>query len=327
VVEYEDSSDYARVQRAIEFIADRFRDQPTLADVATHLGLSRYHVQRLFKRWAGVSPKRFLQYVTLEHAKRLLRDSDTVLSASYGAGLSGPGRLHDLFVTVEGVTPGQFRRGGAGVELRWGVHDTPFGAAFFAVTDRGLTSLGFLPPEGHGPLVDGLAGTWPSADVREDPDATAAVARQVFFPANDSGSRSGASPALRPDPGGGPTRLQLHVRGTNFQVRVWEALLRIPVGSAATYSDLAEAVGRPRAARAVGNAVGRNPVAVIIPCHRVLRRNGRFGGYRWGRARKRALLGWESARVDEGVPDLETARHDAHDRRDENGHRDGGGGG
>lgn len=286
--------DYLRVQKAIRFISEGFRDQPTLDDVATHVGLSPYHLQRLFTRWAGVSPKRFLQYVTLEHAKRLLRESSTVLEASWDTGLSGPGRLHDLTVALEGVTPGEHRTGGQGLRIGWGVHPTPFGPALLAVTERGLTALSFLPPEGPGPLVEELGRLWHGAVVEEAAHRTAPVAKGIFGPTEVASSPTG-SPVLQPPTDGSPSTLRLHVRGTNFQIRVWEALLRVPPGRAVTYSDLAEAVGRPGAARAVGHAMGKNPIALVIPCHRVLRRNGVLGGYRWGAARKRALLGWESA--------------------------------
>lgn len=302
--------DYLRVQKAIRFISESFRDQPTLDDVAGHVGISPYHLQRLFTRWAGVSPKRFLQYVTLEHAKRLLRESSTVLEASWDTGLSGPGRLHDLTVTLEGVTPGEHRTGGDGVRIGWGVHPTPFGPALLAVTERGLTSLSFVPPEGPDPLVERLARVWPGAVMEESPQRTEPVAVSIFGP-TEVASSPDASPVLQPERDGSPMTLRLHVRGTNFQIRVWEALLRVPPGRAVTYADLAEAVGRPGAARAVGNATGRNPVALVIPCHRVLRKNGVLGGYRWGVARKRALLGWESALLSDGEDATAGSDHDA----------------
>lgn len=283
------------MEEAIRFLAARRLAQPTLDEVADHLGLSPHYVQRLFKRWAGVSPKRFLQYVTLEHAKELLRGSETVLDASYGAGLSGPGRLHDLSVTLEGVTPGEHRSGGEGLTLFWGIHPTPFGPAFLAATGRGLTSLEFLSAEGSDPLVEALAASWPGAEILEAPGKTAPVARRIFGE-REVASSPVDSPLIEPAGDGETPLLRLQVRGTNFQVRVWEALLRIPPGSAVSYADLAEAVGSRDAARAVGNAVGRNPIAVIIPCHRVIRRDGGIGGYRWGDDRKRALLGWEAAR-------------------------------
>ena len=296
---YEESEDYRRVKQAIRFIAEHRLEQPGLDEVADHLGLSPYHVQRLFTRWAGVSPKRFLQYVTLEHAKELLRGSDTVLDASYGAGLSGAGRPHDLCVTLEGVTPGEIRNGGQGVEISWGIHSSPFGPAFLAATDRGLTTLSFVPSEGPEPLLEELEDGWPEAEIVRAPGRTAPVARQIFGTPGGRSTSQGESPSplLRPSADGGPPALRLQVQGTNFQVRVWEALLRVPAGRAVSYSDLAAAVGSPEAARAVGGAVSRNPVAVIIPCHRVLRRDGSFGGYAYGETCKRALLAWEEARL------------------------------
>lgn len=285
--------DYRRVARAIRFLEEHARAQPTLREVADHLGLSEFHTQRLFTRWAGVSPKRFLQFLTLDRAKELLRSSESVLAASHRSGLSGSGRLHDLFVTLEGVTPGEFKAGGDGVRIRWGVHETPFGEAVMAATDRGLCALRFLAGEGGeggdaAEVLETLRGEWPEAHLEEAPSTLAPAARLLFGDGPDD-----PGGFLLDDDGSGPSRLRLHVRGTNFQIRVWEALLRIPPGAAVTYGDLARTVGKPEAARAVGAAVGRNPVAFLIPCHRVLRSTGRFGGYRWGAVRKKAILAWE----------------------------------
>lgn len=289
--------DYRRIAKAIRYLEAHARAQPTLAEVADHLGMSEFHTQRLFTRWAGVSPKRFLQFITLDRAKDLLRASESVLAASHGSGLSSPGRLHDLFVTLEGVTPGEFKSGGRGIRIRWGVHETPFGDALLAATERGLCALRFLAEEGEGPgraeALETLRSEWPDARLEESPSALAPAARALF--GGDAAGETGGF--LLDDDGSGPTRLRLHVRGTNFQIRVWEALLRIPPGAAVTYGDLARAVGRPEAARAVGGAVGRNPVAFLIPCHRVLRSTGHFGGYRWGAVRKRAILAWEIGRA------------------------------
>lgn len=288
------SRDYQRVARAIRFIDENALDQPTLGQVADHLGLSESHAQRLFTRWAGVSPKRLLQFLTLERAKELLDRSETVLTASWAAGLSGPGRLHDLFVTLEGLTPGEHREGGRGVRIRWGVHPTPFGDALLAATERGLSSLSFLD-EGPDPALEELASRWPRATLVEERDALGALAARLF---DGSGAEEGGGSdgLVLEDEAGGRSRLRLHLSGTNFQIRVWEALLRIPPGHAATYGDVARALGNPGAARAVGSAVGANPVAFVIPCHRVLRSTGHFGDYRWGAARKRAILAWEGAR-------------------------------
>ena len=283
-----DAGPYARIQSAIAFLCDRRADQPSLAEVAAHVGQSPFHFQRLFHRWAGVSPKRFVQFLTLEHAKESLRASATVLDAAYAAGLSGPSRLHDLFVALEAATPGEYRAGGAGLSIRWGVGDSPFGRCFLAVTARGITMLGFLSPPGAdgeatslGDAQRALRDTWPQADIQRD-DATAAPwLRRVF----NHRSRAGDG-----------DRLSLFVRGTPFQLTVWRALLAIPPGRLTTYGDLARAVGRPGAARAVGNAVGANPISWLIPCHRVIRGLGTFGHYRWGRPRKVSMLAWEAAR-------------------------------
>jgi AraC family transcriptional regulator, regulatory protein of adaptative response / methylated-DNA-[protein]-cysteine methyltransferase len=271
-------SDYERVERAIQFIDTRYGDQPSLAEVAAHVGLSPHHFQRVFRRWAGVSPKRFLQLVTAEHARRLLRSSGSTLEVAWTLGLSGSSRLHDLLVTIDAVTPGEAATGGSGLTIRYGVHPSPFGACFVAVTERGVCALHFLDGDPGSPLA-ALARDWPAAALREDAAGTAGILRDVFA------ARLGE-----------PRPLSVLIRGTNFQVQVWEALLRVPPGAATSYGHLAQAVGMPRAARAVGTAVGRNPIAYLIPCHRVLRRSGAFGGYRWGVERKRAMLAWEAAR-------------------------------
>jgi AraC family transcriptional regulator of adaptative response/methylated-DNA-[protein]-cysteine methyltransferase len=270
------SQDYRRVERAIEFLDARWQEQPPLAEVAAHLGLSPFHFQRLFHRWAGVSPKRFVQWLTLEHAKPRLR-AGGVLAASLDAGLSGPSRLHDLFVRLEAVTPGEYRAAGRGLTLRWGMHDSPFGPAYLAVTERGLCALGF---GGESEARTEIAHDWPAATLARDQAATAPWAARAFN-------------------GGMGEGLALFVRGTAFQLQVWRALLAVPAGELTSYQAIAARIGRPGAARAVGNAVGANPVAWLIPCHRVIRGLGTFGGYRWGRARKRVMLGWEAARAGE----------------------------
>lgn len=269
--------DYRRVEAAIAFLDRELPQQPELAEVAAAVGLSPFHFQRLFRRWAGVSPKRFLQLLTVEHAKALLEEDASVLDAALDSGLSGPGRLHDHFVTLEAVTPGEFKRRGEGLEIAWGVHPSPFGPVFVAATGRGLCQAAFLGFDGDPSEEEArLARSWSAATLRRDDDATGSWAARLF----DHGT--GRTPLL--------------VQGTNFQVQVWRALLRIPEGRVASYGQIARVVGRPRAARAVGAAVGANPVAVMIPCHRVIRGLGAAGGYRWGEHRKRALLGWEAAR-------------------------------
>jgi AraC family transcriptional regulator of adaptative response/methylated-DNA-[protein]-cysteine methyltransferase len=270
--------DYERIEAAIRFLQEHRLEQPTLAEVAEHVGLSPQHAQRVFKRWAGVSPKRFVQHLTLEHAKRLLAESQSVLETTFAVGLSGPGRLHDLAVALEAATPGELKSGGEGVQIAWGVHSSPFGPCQLAVTDRGICWLAFLPDRAQDALEQ-LQATWPRAALREEPRRTGSVAAELF-----------ASP-LRGDAAG---TLRLLVRGTNFQVQVWRALLRIPPGAVASYSQLAGLLGRPRATRAVASAVAANPISLLIPCHRVLRTTGHLGGYRWGLDRKRALLAWES---------------------------------
>jgi AraC family transcriptional regulator of adaptative response/methylated-DNA-[protein]-cysteine methyltransferase len=277
---------YPIIEQALLFLGANARAHPSLAEVAASVGMSEFHFQRLFTRWAGVSPKRFLQFQTLEHAKRLLREQRSLLDVTYEAGLSSPGRLHDLFVSVDAVTPGEFKRGGLGLTIDYGMHDTPFGDCLIAVTDRGVCALGFLGAESD--AVDDLRDRWPNATLRESPAATEPYAAAIF---GDEDARAGAPP------------LRLHVRGTNFQLKVWEALLRIPAGRVSTYEEIAEAIGSPTATRAVGAAVGANPVAYLIPCHRVIRKTGAFGEYRWGAARKRAMLGWEAARTAEVAAD------------------------
>lgn len=272
------SRDYARVERAIRYIERHAGAQPALSEVAAAVGLSPFHFQRLFTRWAGVSPKRFLELLTVDHARRLLQDSASVLDAALAVGLSGPGRLHHHFVTLEAASPGEVKARGAGLTIRWGVHPSPFGDALLALTPRGICRLVFLGAGGTAAARDELAAAWPAATLRRD----------------DAGTAAAAAAAL---PAAGPAPLALWVRGTNFQVAVWRALLRIPEGAVTSYGELAAAVGRPGAARAAGQAVGANPVAYLIPCHRVIRGAGAPGGYRWGPERKRALLAWEAARA------------------------------
>jgi AraC family transcriptional regulator of adaptative response/methylated-DNA-[protein]-cysteine methyltransferase len=264
------------IARAIEAIAARAPEQVPLETLADAAGMSPAHFQRVFSRWAGVSPKRFGQYLALDHAKRLLAERRTVLDAAWGAGLSGPGRLHDLFVTWEAMSPGEYARGGAGLAIAWGDVPTPFGPAIAMATARGLCGLGFTGATGREGAIADLMGRWPSAAYREDPEAVAPLVEAAF---------AGRRPPL-------------HLIGGPFQLKVWEALLQISAGSVTTYADLAAAVGHPRAARAVGTAVGRNPVSWLVPCHRVLRGGGALGGYHWGLGVKRALLAWESAQAD-----------------------------
>ena len=272
------ASDYQRVESAIRYLEEHAGRQPDLAELAAYVGLSPTHFQRLFKRWAGVSPKRFLQFVTLEHAKELLRDSTSILDTSYEVGLSGPGRLHDLFVNTEAVTPGQYKAFGDGIEVRWGIHQSPFGDCLLAQTERGVCHLSFSDGDASANL-ERLRHDWRRSRVVEDEIGTRETLRHVF----------GRTPPETP--------LPLLLKGTNFQIKVWNALLRIPEGALLSYSDLAEHVCTPRATRAVASAIGANPVSYLIPCHRVLRKTGALGGYAWGPTRKRVMLGWEAART------------------------------
>ena len=252
-----------------------------LDDVAREAGLSPHHFQRLFRRWAGISPKRFSQYLTLDYAKAQLEASASILDAAYDAGLSGPSRLHDLFVTYEAMSPGAFKAGGAGVDIAYGVHPSPFGPCFVGRTERGICALGFADGDGgNGDAVRAeFQRRWPAARFDEDRNATAAVVARLFD----------GQPAAGEEP------LRLAVWGTNFQLKVWEALLRIPSGRITSYRALSRALGVPRGARAVGGAVAANPISYLIPCHRVIRRTGRISNYEWGPARKRVMLGWEAA--------------------------------
>lgn len=271
------SEDYARIAQAIQYIDDNSLSQPDLNELAALVGLSEYHFQRLFSRWAGISPKRFLQFLTRENAKTLLSHSGSLLEATYASGLSSPGRLHDLFVQTEAVTPGEYKSLGAGVDIFYGFHPTPFGECLLALTRRGICFLAFVDTSREAALAE-LQSTWRNACLTEAPARSAPVVDRIFSAAN--------LPAL-----------PLHLHGTNFQVKVWEALLRLDPGQVTTYQALAEQVGSAGAARAVGNAVACNPVAYLIPCHRVLQKTGHFGNYRYGTTRKKAMLGREMARV------------------------------
>ena len=275
------NSDYDRIERAILFLEQNWRRQPSLDEVARSVHLSEFHFQRLFRRWAGISPKRFLQFLTVEHAKRRLDESRPLLETAYDAGLSGPGRLHDLFVTLEAVTPGEYKARGAGLTVSYGFHETPFGTALLAATPRGLCHLSFATEEDGDGLGD-LRERWSAATLVEDPRATEDFARRIFSPDERRGDEA---------------PIPLFVQGTNFQVRVWQALLAMPLGTVTTYEALAARVGRPDATRAVAGAVASNRVGFLIPCHRVIRKLGVVTGYRWGSARKRAMLGWEAARA------------------------------
>jgi AraC family transcriptional regulator of adaptative response/methylated-DNA-[protein]-cysteine methyltransferase len=273
-------SDYAKVEKAIQFINAHVREQPSLADVAAEVDLSEFHFQRLFQRWAGVSPKRFLQFLTLEEAKRMLAESRSLLDTSYAVGLSGPSRLHDLFLGLERMTPGEYKAQAGGLTVHWGVEDTPFGPALFAALDRGLCGLSFLQEESPEAAFTELRAHWPGARLEASPARVRAYAESL-----------NARMRGRLD-----QPLSLILKGTPFQFKTWEALLRVPSGQAIAYRDLAKMVEAPGASRAIGSAVGRNPIAWLIPCHRVIQSTGALGQYHWGAPRKAAMLTFERIR-------------------------------
>ncbi|HSG94510.1 MAG TPA: bifunctional helix-turn-helix domain-containing protein/methylated-DNA--[protein]-cysteine S-methyltransferase [Afifellaceae bacterium] len=276
------AGDYAIVRQVIELLSVNWREQPSLESIAAHVGMEPTRLQKLFTRWAGLSPKAFLQAVTLDHARLLLEQSATVLDTTYEVGLSGPGRLHDLFVTHEAVTPGTYRARGAGLTIRYGFHPSPFGSALIMTTEYGLAGLAFADPvtgtAGDDAAFADMAQRWPQAGFVRDDAATATLARRIFDTREWRADRP----------------LRIVMIGTDFEVRVWETLLKIPLGKAAAYSDVARHIGKPKAARAVGAAVGRNPISFVVPCHRVVGRSGSLTGYHWGLTRKRAILGWEA---------------------------------
>lgn len=274
------SQDYQRIEQAIQFLEAHYREQPGLKEIADSLYMSEYHFQRLFKRWVGISPKRFLQFLTKEYAKELLDNSANLLEVAYESGLSGPGRLHDLFVNCEAVTPGEFKRLGQGLQIDYGFHPTPFGECLLALTGRGICNLIFVQNEDRNTAMAIFQSKWKNAKLRENPSRTSPLVRHVI--------------SLTMQDSSAP--FSLHLQGTNFQIKVWESLLHIPPGSAVSYEDIANFIGKPGAVRAVSNAVTKNPIPMLIPCHRVIRKSGEYGGYRYGTARKKALLGWESAK-------------------------------
>lgn len=275
-----EGSDYETVRQVIEIMTVDYRDQPSLETIAARMGKSPTQLQKTFTRWAGLSPKAFLQAVTLDHAKRLLRQEQLpLLETSFEVGMSGPGRLHDLFVTHEAMSPGEWKAKGEGLTIRWGYHISPFGLALVMVTDRGLAGVAFADAGEETPCFEDMAQRWPRANYVEDVAATMPYASRIFEPQ-----------AWRCDQ---PLRVVL--LGTDFQVRVWKSLLKIPFGKAVTYSDIAHDIGQPTASRAVGAAVGANPISFVVPCHRALGKSGALTGYHWGLTRKRAMLGWEAA--------------------------------
>ena len=278
------SQHYQLIEQAIRYIEANVNRQPELDEIASAIGLSEYHFQRIFTRWAGISPKRFMQFLTKEHAKELLAHSENLLDTTHQVGLSSLGRLHDLFINTEAVTPGEYKSRGAGVTIHYGLHQTPFGKCLIATTERGICHLSFVQTS-EGNAIDNLAADWKQAKMIEDHKSTAPLAARIFFAQHSAGDSQPDLP------------FKLHLRGTNFQIKVWEALLNIPTGTVTTYEHIAAQIGSPKALRAVGTAVGHNPIAVLIPCHRVIRKAGEFGNYLYGSARKKALLAREYINV------------------------------
>jgi AraC family transcriptional regulator of adaptative response/methylated-DNA-[protein]-cysteine methyltransferase len=272
------SADYDLIRRAIEFMTVRWQEQPSLAAVAEHVGVPPMALHRLFTEGAGLTPKTFLQAVTLDRARPLLEGDASILDASYALGLSGPGRLHDLFVTHEAITPGAFKARGEGLEIKWAFHPSPFGHALVMTTERGLAGLAFADDGKEAEVLADMARRWPRARFVEDPAGTEGYVRRIFEPAS-----------WRPD-----RALRVVLIGSDFEVRVWEALLKVPFGATTSYSAIAARLERPKAVRAVGGAIGRNPISFVVPCHRVLGKGGSLTGYHWGLTRKRAILGWEA---------------------------------
>jgi AraC family transcriptional regulator of adaptative response/methylated-DNA-[protein]-cysteine methyltransferase len=277
----ESATDYETVKSAIAYVTENYREQPEVEAIAHAVGTDTRTLTELFRRWCGLSPKAFLQSVTLDRARHILRESSNILDASYELGLSGPGRLHDLFVVHESMSPGEWKTGGAGLTVHYGFHPCPFGLALVMTTDRGLCGLAFADAGGERAALEDMRQRWPNARYLEDSASTAIHAQRIF----DSG-------LWKPN-----TPLRIVLIGTDFEIRVWETLLSIPMGRATTYSDIAKKLGKPKAARAVGSAVGKNPMSFVVPCHRVLGKSGNITGYHWGLTRKRAMLGWEAARV------------------------------
>ncbi len=268
--------DYQRIQQAIEYLVENFKNQPTLQEVATYVHLSPHHFQRLFTQWAGVSPKKFLQFLTVEYLKERIQNSQNIAQMAQMAGLSSPSRVYDLFVNIEGVTPATFKNKGAGLTIFYGYHDTPFGHCFLAATDKGICGITFLQGENKIEEFDLFSKKWNFAQLVEDAAFTQPYIDLIF---NKNTTKT--------------QKLKVFVQGTPFQIKVWEALLNIPQGNLTTYQHIAQSINKPKAVRAVGTAIGKNPIGYLIPCHRVIRKEGKLGHYRWGSGRKKAIIGWE----------------------------------
>jgi len=271
--------DYAKVRAVLERLSSDWRDQPTLSDLARPVGLNEDQLQKLFTRWAGLTPKAFLQALTLDHARAMLKDRASILDAALDSGLSGPGRLHDLFIAHEAMSPGAYKAKGEGLTIYYGFHPSPFGIALAMVTEHGLCGLSFADEGAEQPALEDMMSRWPRAKFQEDSARTAPIAARVFGNIKD----------------GQPLRITMI--GSDFEIRVWETLLKIPRGRAVSYGDIAKSLGKPKAARAVGAAVGKNPISFVVPCHRVLGSTGALTGYHWGLTRKKAILGWEAGKL------------------------------
>ena len=272
------SVEYPVIEKALVYIENNFKRQPELEDIASHIGLSPFHLQRTFKDWVGISPKRFLQFLTIDHARKLLKESRSILDVTYESGLSSPGRIHDLFISIDAVTPGEFKALGNGLHIDYGFHQSPFGNCVIAVTARGLCFMGFYSNDCNSDFENDMKSRFPEAQFENNENKTKPYFEIIFNPYSKE------------------RELSLFVKGTNFQIKVWEALLTIPKGSVFSYQDIAKIIGKPKANRAVGSAVGSNPISYLIPCHRVIQNMGVFGSYHWGSARKKAMLLWESTK-------------------------------
>lgn len=279
------ATNFDRITEAIAYIQQNFKEQPSLEEVAEHVHLSPYHFQRIFTEWAGVSPKKFLQFITLKHAKKLLKEQQSSLfDTAFESGLSGSGRLHDLFVRIEGMTPGEFKNGGENLSIHYSYVESPFGKMLIASTSKGVCHIAFADDEGA--ALQGLKAKFPAAVYTQQMDAVLENIRLIFTHDWDK-----------------IHEIKLHLKGTDFQLKVWETLLRIPSGQLATYGSIARQIERPKASRAVGTAIGDNPVAYLIPCHRVIQSSGLFGQYHWGSVRKAAMIGWEAVKAEQMLID------------------------
>jgi AraC family transcriptional regulator of adaptative response/methylated-DNA-[protein]-cysteine methyltransferase len=277
---YKLSKDYQRIEQTILYLDKHFREQPTLSELAKNVNLSEYHFHRLFKRWAGITPKQFIKFLTIEYAKNLLEESQSILDITYHSGLSSISRLHDLFVTIDAVTPGEFKKKGQGLVIIYGVHPTPFGKCLLSITERGICGLSFITESNVEESIQSLMTEWTGAKFIENANFTRDYLDKIFIP---------SSKGDRP-------KLNLFLKGTNFQIKVWQALLNIPSVHVLSYEDIAKCIGCHNGLKRIGKAVMTNPIAYLIPCHRLIHSIGIFGSYKWGTARKRAMLGWETAK-------------------------------